>query len=96
MDNTPKDVATSPTSKLQSKKTNENTADYSDLSSIVKDPKSRNEILENDSFIDELCEKVFKKLRTKLGQQDFCGANCNTDCKTNCSGDDGAKVEAKV
>lgn len=67
--------------------------EFCDLSSIAKDPEARNEILENDSFIDELCEKVFDKLRTKI----FCGPNCNTTCNAKCDDvqTDKEKVEHK-
>ncbi|KAG4077852.1 hypothetical protein HA402_013786 [Bradysia odoriphaga] len=73
---------------LNLEKVYENTApkvltDYSDLSSIAKDRDARNEILENDSFIDELCEKVLKRLTSKLGANFFCGPNCNTNEKNN-------------
>ncbi len=75
--------------KLESRRLYENRSpvitDYSDLSSIAKDPVARNEILENDSFIDELCEKVFNKLRAKLAENYFCGTNCNTNSNTNCN-----------
>lgn len=89
MEDMSKSKATDTTPQLQSSKASNVkptgiTTDYLDLNSIAKDPNARNEILENDSFIDELCEKVFDKLREKI----FCGANCNTDC---CKRDDGAK-----
>lgn len=82
-------VATISTLELQSKEINENSIkvsddNYLDLNSIAKDPNARYEILENESFIDELCEKVFQKLRAKLGN--FCGANCSANCNANCSG----------
>lgn len=82
-------LATAPSSELHLKEIYETATanvltDFSDLSSIAKDRTARNEILENDSFIDELCEKVLKKLRSKLAANFFCGPNCNTDVSTNC------------
>lgn len=65
-----------PSSKLLLKEMYGNPMDYSDLTSIAKNREVRNEILENDSFIDELCEKVFNKLRSKLAANFFCGPNC--------------------
>lgn len=86
MDNRSKDPT--PITELQSKKIYEHTpsmlTDYSDLNSIAKDPVARNEILENDSFIDELCEKVLIRLRKKLASNDFCGPNCNSTGRTDC------------
>lgn len=88
MDTANEVVAASTTSGLQCRRNDGKSTDYSDLNSIAKDRDARNEILDNDSFIDELCEKVFKKLKTKLGKMNFCGANCNAN--GNC--DVGAKV----
>lgn len=84
--NSQKSIKTS-ASKLQLK---EMPTDYSNLSSIAKDRDARNEILENDSFIDELCDKVFKRLKSKLIANFFCGPNCNTSGKTDCCGAKGA------
>lgn len=97
--NVTKEVAAKTTTKPQSNnKVNEVSTstlvppDYSYLNSIAKDPVARNEMLENETFIDELCDKVFEKLKTKLGTQNFCGPNCNINCNRNSNCDDGAKV----
>ncbi|XP_037051567.1 uncharacterized protein LOC119085308 isoform X2 [Bradysia coprophila] len=88
MDHKNQNLLKNSSSKLHLQKVYEDTApkvltDYSDLSSIAKDREARNEILENDSFIDELCEKVLKKLTSKLAANFFCGPNCNTNENNN-------------
>lgn len=76
--------ANNPPTELHSKKIYEDASaitsiDYSDLSSITRDPDARHEILENDSFIDELCDKVLMRLKLKLKQNFFCGPSCGTN-----------------
>ncbi|KAJ6637309.1 hypothetical protein Bhyg_10039, partial [Pseudolycoriella hygida] len=80
------------TSKLQTGEVNELSTHFSDLTSIAKDPNARNEILENESFINELCEKVFAKVGAMLQKENCCGPNCNMSFKPNREGEDDEKM----